>query len=217
MRSNKGKIPPRYKYKIVENKSLWSRWHGIKRRCLCETDQRYDEYGGRGITVCDEWIESFDNFAEWAYSNGFKEDLTIERIDVNGNYCPENCKWISRREQSFNKRDTIWVDYHGEHIQLRKICKRLNKPYDTIHNRIMVLGWDAARAIDTPSQQENSLRKACMENGINYGTVSTRINKFHWSREEALATPSFGRGTRPREKMKTEKQTKYEQMEFKFE
>lgn len=198
MRRNKGKVPPRYRHTVKEHKLLWSKWNGIKKRCLFENDERYDEYGGRGIKMCDEWAESFDNFADWALENGYRDDLTIERIDVNGNYCPENCKWIPRREQACNKRDTIWVDYHGEHIQLRKLCQRLNKSYDTIHNRIVVLGWDTEKAIDELSQREGSLMSECKKVGINYDTVLTRINRFGWTKEEALLTPSEGKGKRPK-------------------
>ena len=192
---NKGKRPPRYKHRVDENKSLWMRWHGIKKRCLCQTDARYYQYGGRGIKICKEWLESFDNFAEWALSNGYSEELTIERIDVNGDYCPENCKWIPLKEQSFNKRDTKWVYYKGECIQLKVLCSRENVCYDTVHDRIYKRGWSVERAIETPSQQENSLRNKCKEKGISYSTVRDRINKFGWSEERALNTPSMGRGS----------------------
>lgn len=192
--ANKGVVPPRYRHKIEDNKSLWRRWHGIKRRCLNTCDKRYHQYGGRGIKVCDEWLESFDNFADWALSNGYSEELTIERIDVNGDYCPENCKWITLKEQSFNKRDTKWVDYKGEHIQLIKLCEREELCYDTVHDRIYRRGWSIERAIETPSQQENSLMRKCREMGINYETVRSRIFKFGWSEERALSTPSKGRG-----------------------
>ena len=191
---NRGVKPPRYKHTQKDNLSLWYRWHGIKKRCLCETDARYHQYGGRGIKVCDEWLKSFDNFAEWALSHGYEEHLTLERIDVNGDYCPENCKWITRQEQAFNKRDTIWVDYMGEHVQLMKLCERLGVSYDTVHNRIRDCGWSVEEAVSTPSQQTDSLRSKCREKGINYETVRSRINQFGWSEERALNTPTLGRG-----------------------
>lgn len=194
MRSTKGKIPPRYQHRIDEHRLLWGKWNGIKRRCLSCDDPRYPDYGGRGIKICQLWIDSFDNFAEWALSHGYKDDLTIERIDVNGDYCPENCKWIPLKEQGFNTRKTIWVDYKGRHIQLIKLCMELGKSYDTIHNRITKMGWDAEKAIDEPSiREEESLRHKCSVIGLNYGTVRDRINKLGWSEEEALSTPT-GRG-----------------------
>lgn len=191
---NRGIRPPRYKHKIAEHKRLWNIWNGIKKRCLFETDERYHQYGGRGITICQPWIDSFDNFVEWALENGYNDGLTIERIDVNGNYCPENCTWISLKEQAFNKRDTIWVDYKGRHIQLRKLCNEMGLHYDAMHNRIAVLGWDPEVAIDTPLKtNEGSLMSKCNALGRNYGTVRDRIRKLGWSEEEALSVPT-GRG-----------------------
>ena len=190
---NKGVRPPRYVHKKKDHLSLWYRWHGIKKRCLNPTDARYHQYGGRGIKVCDEWLASFDNFAEWALSHGYSEGLTIERIDVNGDYCPENCKWITLQEQSFNKRDTIWVDYRGEHIQLKILCERLGVCYDTVHNRIRKMGWSVEKAVSTPSLQTDSLMSKCEERGLKYSTVRDRIVKLGWSEEEALSIPCEGR------------------------
>lgn len=193
---NKGKKPTRYRHKVKENKRLWQIWHHIKRRCLLKTDRRYHQYGGRGILMDESWQESFDNFADWALENGYRDDLTIERIDVNGNYCPENCTWISLREQALNKRDTIWIDYRGRHVQLRKLCYEMNLNYDAINNRIVALGWDVDRAIDTPIYtNEGSLRSECTKRGIRYGLVSDRINKLGWPMEEALNTPPGKLGT----------------------
>ena len=192
---NRGVRPPRYKHTKKDNESLWSRWHGIKKRCLNENDERYHQYGGRGIKICKEWLESFDNFAEWALSNGYSENLTLERIDVNGDYCPENCKWITLREQAFNKRDTKWVDYKGEHIQLKILCDRLGVTYDTVHDRIYKRGWSIEDAVEKPSVHCNSLMSKCRARGINYGTVRDRIVKLGWSEERALNTPLLGRGS----------------------
>lgn len=192
--SNRGKVPPRYKHRIDQHMKLWRIWNGIKRRCLHDNEPRYFQYGGRGIKMCEAWQKSFDYFADWALANGYEEGLTIERVDVNGDYCPDNCTWITRREQAFNKRDTIWVDYMGRHIQLRKLCYEMNLNYDAINNRIVALGWDAERAIDEPIKtNEGSLMSKCRELGMNYGTVRDRINKLGWTEEEALSIPT-GRG-----------------------
>lgn len=191
---NHGKKPPRYKHKIAEYKRIWYIWNGVKKRCMFENDARYPQYGGRGIKMCEAWQESFDNFVEWALSNGYEDNLTIERIDVNGDYCPENCTWITRKEQANNKRDTIWVDYHGRHVQLKKLCTEKNLNYDAINNRIVALGWDHERAIDEPIKtNEGSLMSICTEKGMNYGTVRDRIVKLGWTMEEALSVPT-GRG-----------------------
>lgn len=82
---------------------LYRIYKGIIGRCYYKCSQRYNAYGGRGIKVCDEWKNDRTKFFEWALENGYSDELTIERIDVNGNYCPENCKWIPASEQYKNK------------------------------------------------------------------------------------------------------------------
>jgi hypothetical protein len=82
---------------------LYRIYKGMIGRCYYKCSQRYNAYGGRGITVCDEWKNDRTKFFEWALQNGYSDELTIERIDVNGNYCPENCKWIPANEQYKNK------------------------------------------------------------------------------------------------------------------
>ncbi len=78
----------------------------MKDRCYRESDKRYKDYGGRGITICQEWLNDFQAFYDWAMANGYKEDLTIDRIDVNGNYEPSNCRWTTWEEQAKNKRNS---------------------------------------------------------------------------------------------------------------
>lgn len=85
---------------------LYRKWIDMKSRCLNPNSCNYMHYGGRGIVICDEWIgkEGFENFRTWAMSNGYTEGLSIDRIDRDGSYCPDNCRWTTRRVQNINKR-----------------------------------------------------------------------------------------------------------------
>ena len=85
---------------------LYDIYKGMKRRCFNPHFKNYKHYGGRGIKICDEWLEDYLNFKNWALNNGYRDNLSIEHIDVNGNYEPDNCKWIPLNEQPKNRRDT---------------------------------------------------------------------------------------------------------------
>lgn len=99
---------PKYNYiGKLEDCVLYSRWHGMIRRCYNRNFIQYNNYGGRGIKVCDEWLHDFSTFFNWSMNNGFSEELEIDRIDNNGNYCPENCRWITHKENMQNTRRSI--------------------------------------------------------------------------------------------------------------
>lgn len=116
---------------------IWSEMNG---RCFCNTNKAYKNYGGRGITVCDEWREKFVVFRELAISNGYEEGLTIERIDNNGNYCPENCKWIPKSEQPKNRRNCHYITYHGETKTLSEWSRELHIDRECVRNKEKELG-----------------------------------------------------------------------------
>ena len=92
---------------------LYKRWHGMKSRCS-KSSNVYEQYAGRGITVCEEWNSSFLKFYQWAIENGFREDLSLDRIDNNKGYCPENCRWATRFQQARNVRRNRLVTYNGK-------------------------------------------------------------------------------------------------------
>lgn len=182
----------RNRYSKKDNLRLWYIYHGMKKRCLNPNCKRYKDYGVRGIRICDEWMNGFDEFAEWAYESGYIEGLTIERKDVNGNYCPENCEWIERKNQSYNKRCSIIVEYKGVKKDLKVWCEELGLKYDTIHHRI-THGWSVEKAFETPTSKK-SFASVCRENGVNPVTAYDRIHKLGWSYENAISVKSAGRG-----------------------
>ena len=110
---------------------LFNIWQKIKDRCYCSTNDAYKNYGARGISVCEEWKNNFISFKTWAINNGYNDTLTIERTDVNGNYCPENCCWIPKGEQANNKRNTIRI--YGK--TLREISQITGFEYSRLYAR----------------------------------------------------------------------------------
>ena len=114
---------------------LYANWQNIKRRCNDPADKEYLNYGGRGISMCEEWQNSFQAYAEWAIAHGWEDGLTIERKDVNEGYNPNNCSFIPLREQFYNKTDTAWITFRGETKSLAKWCKELGLNQSTISTR----------------------------------------------------------------------------------
>lgn len=115
------------------NSRLYTIYTNIKQRCFNKLNANYYNCGGRGIKVCDEWKDNFMNFYNWAMNNGYKDDLTIERIDVNGDYEPDNCKWILLCEQAWNKRNTRkYID--GRPLSV--VCNEVGIDLNLVYQRI---------------------------------------------------------------------------------
>jgi hypothetical protein len=125
---------------------LYRIWANVKTRCTNKNDPHYNRYGGRGITVCDEWKNDFEAFCNWAMSNDYADDLTIDRIDNNGNYCPSNCRWVTVKEQNQNKRNVILLTYNGETKSAAEWARKLNLGHDTIRQRYRK-GWTVEQCL----------------------------------------------------------------------
>lgn len=115
-------------------------WAGIRKRCLNKNDKLYPYYGGRGIKVCDRWMESFQNFLE-DMGNRPSSDFSMERIDNDGDYCPDNCRWATRKEQSSNRRNSIIVIYKDKTYCLKDFCTEHGIKYKNVWRRIRQYGW----------------------------------------------------------------------------
>lgn len=114
---------------------LYTIWQRMKDRCTNQNADHYHVYGGRGIRVCDEWSRSFEAFQAWAMANGYRDDLTIDRIDNDGDYTPENCRWATRRAQSQNTRQNVYVMYRGELLTIAEAARRSGIAPQTIGAR----------------------------------------------------------------------------------
>lgn len=121
-------------------------WQGIKRRCYYKKGEDYPRYGGRGIKVCDRWKYSFSNF--WNDMNdGYKQDLSLDRINNDGDYCKENCKWSTNTEQSRNRRGNIFVSINGVKISFTELSEFFGIRTQKLYDRIFILNWDIKKAI----------------------------------------------------------------------
>lgn len=177
--------------------------HNINQRCYNPKTKFYKHYGGRGIKVCEEW-KDFLVFYEWCLRSGYEEGLTIERIDVNGNYCPENCTWISSAKQHDNTTRTIIYSYNGESRTLPEWGRVLGIKYTTLRNRITRNPNDLSKVFSTPVKSPTGNKRGALELCVN-GIIKTvkewgegvglgrkgvieRIDRG-WTLEEAVTIP----------------------------
>lgn len=134
-----------YKHGMT-NTRLFHIWQNMRGRCYCKTNYDYKDYGNRGIKICDEWKYEFLNFYNWAINNGYKENLSIDRIDVNGNYEPNNCRWADNFTQANNKRNNKKYMYKGKLYTVRELTKIYGLNYEIISARLHK-GWNIEKAI----------------------------------------------------------------------
>ena len=128
---------------------LYKIWDGMKARCYNPRKNYYPIYGGRGITVCDEWHYSFEAFRNWAMANGYEDGLTIDRIDNNGNYCPENCRWATISQQNNNKSTSHFLTYNGETKTITQWAEATGFTFHAILARVSK-GMTTEEALLTP-------------------------------------------------------------------
>lgn len=115
---------------------LYMIYRNMIQRCYNPNAKHYSRYGGRDIIICDEWLNDFDNFKEWAYNNGYFDNLTIDRINNDGNYEPSNCRWVTMQEQQYNKSTNRLLTYNGETHSIKEWSKIKNINYSTLLQRL---------------------------------------------------------------------------------
>lgn len=184
---------------------VYESWHQMKKRCNNPNDHNYSRYGGRGITVCDEW-ERYENFRDWALENGYSDELTLDRIDVNGNYEPSNCRWADAITQGNNRRDNRRVEYCGETHTLKE-WSRITGISDGVIAKRIDYGWSVEDSLTKPTRsrkpscpgieykgETHSIAEWSRITGISYAVLIKRF-QTGWDVEEALTTPAR-QGTR---------------------
>lgn len=140
-------------FRHLHKTGLYGSWCKMKSRCLNETDPSYSRYGGRGITVCSDWLD-FANFYNdmyeaWVEHKQHNTQTTIDRVDVNGNYCKENCRWATAKEQSNNRQKHNMITFNQETHNLVQWAEKLKIKRSTLAQRIYVYGWSVDRALTT--------------------------------------------------------------------
>lgn len=146
----------KYKTHGLSLSRLYRIYGGMKSRCFYKKHMHYDNYGGRGITICDEWLDSEDgfiNFYNWAVHNGYKDDLSIDRNNNDGNYEPSNCSWENTKKQRNNCRNSHIVTAFGQEKTIQQWCDEIDIKYTTLAERLR-RGWATEKAISTPVKKK---------------------------------------------------------------
>lgn len=149
MRGTKSKLK-----KVIDPrmyKKLQNAWYGMMRRCYSKDRTDYAHYRKFGITICDEWLNSFDEFALWALNNGVAFNLSLDRINNDKGYCPENCRWTDHVTQGNNTSTNVTVRYNGEEKTIAEWAKEYGIKYHTLYMRITRSNWPIEKALTTPS------------------------------------------------------------------
>lgn len=131
---------------------LYRIWNSMKQRCANPNTISYKYYGAKGIAVCEEWESSFQAFYNWAMSHGYADNLSIDRIDANGNYCPENCRWATNVEQQNHTSYNRLYTYKGETLNVMQWAKKLGMSANMLYKRLL-RGWDIDRALNTKNKK----------------------------------------------------------------
>lgn len=144
-----GCLKPQKKHGL-SSKKIYSSYRSMLQRCYDQSHWLYHRYGGRGITVCDEWLKNIEVFYNWAMENGYRKGLTIDRINNDLGYSPDNCHFVTLRQNLNNTSKTIFVYIKDKKLTLQAACKKYNIDPSVVYQRIYKLKWDHEKAVKTP-------------------------------------------------------------------
>lgn len=175
-----------YKTHGLTHTPLFTVWQGMLSRCFNKNNKSYKDYGGRGIIVCNEWKDSFESFYAWAVTNGYDKGLQLDRIDVEGNYNPTNCRFVTQAENARNKRNTILLNYEGSLLPIGEIAEITGIRTSTIYERIFRYSWNEYDATHIVPRKTQSYTTKKMRNTILTNTVSGEIKVFPSTSQASL-------------------------------
>lgn len=196
-----------------ERKRLKSIYNGMRLRCYNENNVNYKYYGGKGVTICDEWLLSFENFFDWAINNGYNENLTIDRIDSEKEYSPDNCKWSTKKEQAYNRSISVKLTLNGRTMYMTEWAEELEIDKKILSWRYNN-GWSDEEILTRPRDykenkltlngETHSMSEWSRITGIKVATISARI-RDGWSVEDTLTKKPNDRAIRITYNNKTKK------------
>lgn len=181
----------------VRIKRLRYIWHGMRRRCCDPKHSSYYSYGGRGIKVCDEW-QDYVQFARWALNNGYAENLKIDRIDNDGNYEPENCRWVTEKQQHCNRQNSRFATINGIKKTITEWAADYGQDPNTVFTRINKgMSIEEALSKRTHRHGGHGIPVRCIDTGEEFPSASTAANKYGYNtsciaRAARLKRTSYG-------------------------
>ena len=140
-----GEANNNYKHGLRKTR-LFRIWSNMKTRCTNPNTCCYKYYGGKGVTICNEWMNDFKHFYDWSMCHGYTDELSLDRIDYAGNYEPDNCRWVTNKTQANNKSDNRYVTRQGITLTLKEWCEIEKINYRTVQDRLK-RGWDIEKAL----------------------------------------------------------------------
>ena len=153
-----------YEDYIQKRKHLIHVFNSMRDRCYIKASKSYIHYGGRGIFICDEWLNNREDFINWSLLNGYNLGLEIDRIENNNGYSPDNCRWVDRKINANNKRSNLYITYNGKTQTLKQWCEELSLPYRKTHKRIYSLDWNVEKAFTAQSKNNLHRNQNCQTN-----------------------------------------------------